>query len=153
VVVAIIGILASVGVVAYNGYTSSAQKGAATSNHNSVVKWIQNEWQKCSIGEDTAMGGDLDCVDTAATPAEVADNGDVVTATISSQTGDGAKMDNPYTKADAVTGTALADPCGDNRGNISVVATADNTVTVTTCTATAGEGTVTNRLEDIINLD
>ena len=62
-------------------------------------------------------------------------------------------MDNPYTKADAVTGTALADPCGDNRGNISVVATADNTVTVTTCTATAGEGTVTNRLSDVVNLN
>ena len=29
VVVAIIGILAAVGVVAYNGYTSSAKKGAA----------------------------------------------------------------------------------------------------------------------------
>ena len=32
VVVAIIGILAAVGVVAYNGYTSSAKKSAAKSN-------------------------------------------------------------------------------------------------------------------------
>ena len=37
VVVAIIGILAAVGVVAYNGYTASAKKGAAGSNHASVV--------------------------------------------------------------------------------------------------------------------
>lgn len=153
VVVAIIGILASVGVVAYNGYTSSAQKGAANSNHNSVVKWIQNEWQKCSIGEDTAMSGALDCIDDSATPAERADNADVVTATITSQTADTAKMNNPYTKADAVSGTALAAACTTAiAGNIAVIATADNTVTVSTCTA-AADGSTTNRLEDIIALD
>ena len=33
VVVAIIGILAAVGVVAYSGYTSGAKKSAAKSNH------------------------------------------------------------------------------------------------------------------------
>ena len=33
VVVAIIGILAAVGVVAYNGYTKSAKENAAKSNH------------------------------------------------------------------------------------------------------------------------
>ena len=38
VVVAIIGILAAVGVVAYSGYTSSAKKSAAKSNHATVVK-------------------------------------------------------------------------------------------------------------------
>ena len=38
VVVAIIGILAAVGVVAYNGYTSSAKKSAAKANHKNVVK-------------------------------------------------------------------------------------------------------------------
>ena len=36
VVVAIIGILAAVGVVAYSGYTSGA-KSAANSNHQAVV--------------------------------------------------------------------------------------------------------------------
>ena len=98
-------------IMAYNGYTSSAQKGAANSNHNSVVKWIQNEWQKCSIGEDTAMGGSIDCIDESATPAERADNEDVVAATITSQTADTAKMNNPHTKADAVSGTTLAANC------------------------------------------
>ena len=153
VVVAIIGILASVGVVAYNGYTSSAQKGAANSNHNSVVKWIQNEWQKCSIGEETAMSGALDCVDTTVDPPVTANNEDVVAATITSQTADTAKMNNPYTKADAVSGTAVAATCTTAiQGNIAVVATATNTVTVSTCTA-AAEGSVTNRLEDVIALD
>ena len=41
VVVAIIGILAAVGVVAYNGYTSSAKKAVVKQNHKAVVKWIQ----------------------------------------------------------------------------------------------------------------
>tara|TARA_B100001057_G_scaffold489894_1_gene577098 strand:- start:85 stop:606 length:522 start_codon:yes stop_codon:yes gene_type:complete len=49
VVVAIIGILAAVGVVAYNGYTSSAKKSAAKSNHKNVLKFISSEMQKCEI--------------------------------------------------------------------------------------------------------
>ena len=61
VVVAIIGILAAVGVVAYNGYTNSAKINASKSNHANVVKYIAAEIQKCNIGEDDAMGGELDC--------------------------------------------------------------------------------------------
>ncbi|MDA7713672.1 prepilin-type N-terminal cleavage/methylation domain-containing protein, partial [Candidatus Pelagibacter sp.] len=38
VVVAIIGILAAVGVVAYNGYTGAAKVNAAKSNFATVVK-------------------------------------------------------------------------------------------------------------------
>ena len=52
VVVAIIGILAAVGVVAYNGYTSSAKKSAAKSNHSAVCKWVSVEAQKISLGVD-----------------------------------------------------------------------------------------------------
>ena len=37
VVVAIIGILAAVGVVAYNGYTSAAKKNVVKSNHKVIV--------------------------------------------------------------------------------------------------------------------
>ena len=37
VVVAIIGILAAVGVVAYSGYTLGAKKSAAKSNHASTL--------------------------------------------------------------------------------------------------------------------
>ena len=40
VVVAIIGILAAVGTVAYTGYTEGAKKNSAKSNHASVVKYI-----------------------------------------------------------------------------------------------------------------
>ena len=67
VVVAIIGILAAVGVVAYNGYTTSAQIGAAKSNHASVVKYLAAEIQKCNTGAGEAMDDNLDCDDIAAT--------------------------------------------------------------------------------------
>ena len=60
VVVAIIGILAAVGVVAYNGYTKSAKAGVAKANHKMVIKFITNEIARCEI-EDTVMNGNLTC--------------------------------------------------------------------------------------------
>jgi len=47
VVVAIIGILAAVGVVAYNGYTGAAKIAVVKENHNLVKKYIINEISKC----------------------------------------------------------------------------------------------------------
>ena len=61
VVVAIIGILAAVGVVAYSGYTSSAKKSAVKANHKKVVKYIMNETMKCSTGQAFSMDDNLDC--------------------------------------------------------------------------------------------
>ena len=60
VVVAIIGILAAVGVVAYNGYTSSAKKSATKNIHQTVAKYLQAELQKCSLGE-TYLLNYMDC--------------------------------------------------------------------------------------------
>ena len=67
VVVAIIGILAAVGVVAYNGYTASAKKNAAKSNQASVIKYIAAELQKCNMGDATAMDGNLTCANKGTT--------------------------------------------------------------------------------------
>ena len=44
VVVAIIGILAAVGVVAYNGYTASAKKTFLKNQHNQIKKIILEKW-------------------------------------------------------------------------------------------------------------
>ena len=49
VVVAIIGILAAVGVVAYNGYTNSAKKMVVKSNLKTVTKFISNELMRCIV--------------------------------------------------------------------------------------------------------
>ena len=51
VVVAIIGILAAVGVVAYNGYTASAKRNAIKSNFKLVEKYVSAELMKCQIGQ------------------------------------------------------------------------------------------------------
>ena len=49
VVVAIIGILAAVGVVAYNGYTSAAKVSVVKSNFNLVIKKLTLIKQMCEI--------------------------------------------------------------------------------------------------------
>ena len=72
VVVAIIGILAAVGVVAYNGYTASAKKAVVKQNFKTVVKWIQADAMKCMINGGTVFrqtnssggGQNLNCSDT-----------------------------------------------------------------------------------------
>ena len=68
VVVAIIGILAAVGVVAYNGYTSSAKKNAAKNMYSTALKFIPAELKKCLLGDEwlylkTGTGGNtrLNC--------------------------------------------------------------------------------------------
>ena len=50
VVVAIIGILAAVGVVAYNGYTARAKKAVVKTNLKQIEKYINNEMMKCVAG-------------------------------------------------------------------------------------------------------
>ena len=52
VVVAIIGILAAVGVVAYNGYTTSAKINSTKANHKNIAKMIGVKAVQCSMGED-----------------------------------------------------------------------------------------------------
>ncbi len=65
VVVAIIGILAAVGTVAYTGYTSSAKASATKSNFKMMSKYMQSELMKCEVGEKLIMkksdGTGLNC--------------------------------------------------------------------------------------------
>ena len=55
VVVAIIGILAAVGVVAYNGYTKAAKINAAKSNHKTVVNFVTTNFSKCELGQELIL--------------------------------------------------------------------------------------------------
>ena len=52
VVVAIIGILAAVGVVAYDKYTTSAKIAATKQQHQKVVEFIKSSYALCALGED-----------------------------------------------------------------------------------------------------
>jgi len=73
VVVAIIGILAAVGVMAYSGYTSSAKANSMKSIHNKVVKYISAELLKCDIGEQDIFEGLRSCSSTITALSTVAD--------------------------------------------------------------------------------
>ena len=50
VVVAIIGILAAVGVVAYNGYTTAAKIRTIKAQHSMIKEYISAEILKCELG-------------------------------------------------------------------------------------------------------
>ena len=115
VVVAIIGILAAVGVVAYNGYTASAKANAAKTMHSQTVKYISAEIQKCSLGESKFMGTNQDCPATAAKARDGAVN------TMTDK--------NPYSTAD----NAIKSSSQFVAGQVSVSASG-TTVTVKTCT-------------------
>jgi len=60
VVVAIIGILAAVGVVSFGGFTGSAKSNSTKSNHAAAIKSISAEIKKCEI-----QGGNLSLKTTA----------------------------------------------------------------------------------------
>ena len=55
VVVAIIGILAAVGVVAYNGYTTGAKNNAVKQIHKNIAMFMSAEIKKCSIGGEVIL--------------------------------------------------------------------------------------------------
>ena len=118
VVVAIIGILAAVGVVAYNGYTSAAKANATKTMHAQTVKYISAEIQKCSLGESKFMGTNQNCPATAAK---------AVTGAVATMTDK-----NPYETANA----AIVSSTAYKTGQVSITATNATTVTVKTCTKT-----------------
>ena len=134
VVVAIIGILAAVGVVAYNGYIGSAKKNATKAIHNNVMKYIASEYTKCSINpEDTIMmkggtgGVECDGLDAQGVIDHIAHTLTVVNDT--SPLEDKA----PFTSDDNTAGMAVV--AGDTyiSGVISLDATTSKLITLTTC--------------------
>ena len=117
VVVAIIGILAAVGVVAYNGYTASAKSNATKTMHSQAVKYISAEIQKCSLGESKFMGTNQDCPATAAK---------AVTGAVNTMTDK-----NPFNASD----NAVKSSSSYVAGQVSL-SSSGSTLTIKTCTKT-----------------
>ena len=143
VVVAIIGILAAVGTVAYNGYTAGAKKASAKSNHATVVKYIAAEDQKCNIGEDKAMSDNLTC--SGRTGAMV-----IAAAKLAL-----ADFKNPYdTNSDAVRKDGAFAAKAD-MGFVNIKADGDE-LTITTCfqndCATPGADEPANTIDNTIQV-
>ena len=61
VVVAIMGVLAAVGVVSYNGYAYRAKLNSVMHQRTLIIKSINAELIKCSLGETLVMEGKLFC--------------------------------------------------------------------------------------------
>ena len=134
VVVAIIGILAAVGTVAYTGYTEGAKKNSAKSNHAAVVKYIAAEDQKCAMSAGKVFGR------TATYDDDTADS----TAVFNCQTRTGssiaaaaetalADFKNPYSTGNsAVRDSDTAHAAKADMGYVNLDISGD-TITVTTC--------------------
>ena len=127
VVVAIIGILAAVGTVAYTGYTESAKKNSAKSNHASAVKYIAAEEQKCNMGETSAM---KDSNGTAQLTCEDRDASTVIAAAVTAL----SDFKNPFaTSNSAIRSDGASSSNDEDRGYVNLVATTSSQITVSTC--------------------
>ena len=145
VVVAIIGILAAVGTVAYTGYTEGAKKSSAKSNHAAAVKYIAAEDQKCNLGNETVM---KDADGNAQLTCEGRDGDSVIDAAVLAL----ADFKNPFaTSENAITdgGTASTD---DDKGYVRLSASGD-TITVETCfdDSTDGDDTACTASKDRVS--
>ena len=103
VVVAIIGILAAVGVVAYNGYTKSAKEKVTESNFNNINKALVLEFMNCELDSSELIFNNHSCSNSNAPSANLI--GNYITGTL--------RIKNPY-------GSSLinSNPC--NQGTVSI---------------------------------
>lgn len=146
VVVAIIGILAAVGVTAYSGYTTGAKQSTTKSIHSNLLKYIAAEWQKCSIDssgqvmvKSTTAAQHIACASEGA--AEIVTQ---LTNSTNSPLEDKDPFDGTYAiVATAGTGKAVA-------GDV-VLSSSGKVITLTTCfklddagTACHASGSMTN---------
>lgn len=120
VVVAILGILAAVGIPQYQGYQAQAKVNASKTTHTNMIKFIANEFAKCSAGATTIFDG-------TACNAAVAD---VITAFTTY--GSNQSWTNPYNPAaDSVVNGAPASDETDF-GSTHLQASGANGISVTT---------------------
>ena len=137
VVVAIIGILAAVGVVAYSGYTSSAKKNAVKTMHAQTLKFVAAEVTKCSLEGTSgkAFGSKTSNCPLSATAAAAAMAGY-------------SQDKNPYTQNAAIVNNSTAAVAG------QISLKGDNTaknIKVKTCTAEPCPGA--NTIEATITVE
>ena len=94
VVVAIIGVLAAVGVTAFSGFTENAKKKTMQSIHANLVKKMAAEIKKCELGETSFMNGTTRTGGTYSRPCST------TKSTMAAYTRDGAintsKDKNPF---------------------------------------------------------
>lgn len=105
VVVAIIGILAAVGVVAYNGYTSAAKASVIKTNFNNIKNYVLAEKFKCEAGAEKAFDNISNCT--------VFNDGKILAYRVDTYFKD--KIKNPYGNFNITNGGSIN---GDNEVGI-----------------------------------
>ena len=138
VVVAIIGILAAVGVVAYNGYTGAAKVSATKTIHAQTVKYISAELQKCSLGETSIMNGTRNCSGISGS--------NTVTAAVNVM-----KDKNPYSTASNAVRSSSSNTNDADAGYISLSASGA-TITIKSCHKT-GCSTAANQQSSTVTVE
>ena len=105
VVVAIIGVLSAVGVVAYNGYTSSTKEKTTEMNFRNINKSLMIEFMKCELDSSNVVFNSHSCNSSIAP----------TTSLISSFINTSMNIRNPYsTKSSAIS----SNPC--TLGTVSI---------------------------------
>ena len=147
VVVAIIGILAAVGVVAYNGYTNAAKKNAVKTIHANVVKVLAAETKKCSLDsggtilKDNTGSNGMACSDYVSSVNGSTAGADVVThVTENSIMGDKNPFDTSCAavmeaegdaEASTETETETESSCGENDlGYVQLDGSSGNSISI-----------------------
>jgi type IV pilus assembly protein PilA len=140
VVVAIIGILAAVGVVAYNGYTEGAKESSTKANHAQVVKYIAAESQKCSISSTATAFESANFCNTALTQTRVTQQVPIALASFK----------NPYnTSANAIATSGSMSAA--NIGFIYITNTPNSTTSLTVSSC-YGNCTSTQQLSTLVSI-
>ena len=137
VVVAIIGILAAVGIVAYNGYTAAAKKNASKTIHAQVMKYIAAESTKCAIdGSSEIFGSKKSAPDVSPSDATVNCQNLAASSLITYLVGDDSPFEHrdPYDGEQSVIDTAATSTKAD-AGNVilSEDATDSSIINLYTC--------------------
>ena len=124
IVVAILGILAAVGIPMYQGYQNTAKYNASLANFNNASSFISAELTKCGISDTMSLKREKDKGNVAA-PCQDYDAATVATALITHFGFDGWK--DPYTGDPAikaapedVKGLLKLAPTVDQEGSITL---------------------------------
>ena len=122
VVVAIIGILAAVGTVAYNGYTSAAKVNTAKANLKTISSWLSAESTKvCSAKQGGGKNGMFLDAGNTQTFIRCSDEGTDLAYAASKYFHNSPIFNNPYTGKNAIPDKAISSSFNITRSGLESV--------------------------------